>query len=285
MKKILILGASGMAGHIISTYLSERGHDIFTFSRLNFNIGKNIIGDILSFDFKEHFNKNQYDIVINCIGILNTHCDENISNAIYINSYFPNMLRDLLNNTPTKLIQLSTDCVFSGDDEYYHEKSVPDGKTLYGRTKILGEINDLKNLTFRNSIIGPDIDINGIGLFNWFMKQKKSIVGYKNVIWSGVTTLTLAKAIDEAIEQNICGIYHLVNNNNINKFELLSLFNTHFNKKLKIYENIEKTLNKSLINNRKDFNFTVPTYENMIIEMKLWMDVHNKTYKHYYEVI
>ena len=86
---------------------------------------------------------------------------------------------------------------------------------------------DDKILTFRNSIIGPDLMKEGIGLFNWFMKQTGKIEGYTGAIWTGVTTLTLAKAMEAAIRQNLCGLYNLVNNTSISMFELLSLFNMY----------------------------------------------------------
>ena len=81
---------------------------------------------------------------------------------------------------------MSTDCVFSGKSAPYSEDSARDGVTFYDRTKALGEMNDNKNLIFRNSIIGPDMKKNGIGLFNWFMKQKGTINGFTGAIWTGV---------------------------------------------------------------------------------------------------
>lgn len=82
-------------------------------------------------------------------------------------------------------------------------------------------------MTFRNSIIGPDLDKGGIGLFNWFMCQETQVNGFTQVIWNGVTTLTLAKAIENALTENLKGLYNLVNNEVISKFELLKfLINT-----------------------------------------------------------
>src|SRR5699024_1115052 len=107
----------------------------------------------------------------------------------------------------TKIIHMSTDCVFSGKIGNYKEDSLRDGETFYDRSKALGELDNQKDLTFRNSIIGPDINENGIGLFNWFMKQEGSINGYSKAIWTGVTTLTLAKAMDSALKEDLVGIY------------------------------------------------------------------------------
>jgi dTDP-4-dehydrorhamnose reductase len=281
--KVLVLGANGMAGHTISLYFKEKGHEVTTFSVVPFPYCKNIIGD--AFD-RENFLKVirdvNYDLIINCIGILNQFADENPSKAVYLNSYIPHLIADTLKNFHTKLIQMSTDCVFAGNSGPYFENSFRDGKTFYDRTKALGEIEDDKNLTFRNSIIGPDINPNGIGLFNWFMKQKGIIQGYTGALWTGVTTLTLAKAMEKAAEENLTGIYNLVNNQSISKFDLLKLFNKYFrNSELIIEENNNLKLDKSLRNSRSDFSFIVPSYEQMIIEMRDWIISHKELYQHY----
>ena len=177
---------------------------------------------------------------------------------------------------------MSTDCVFSGKSGPYNEKSFRDGETFYDRTKALGEVEDDKNLTFRNSIIGPDMKENGIGLFNWFMKQNGTINGYTKAIWTGVTTLTLAKAMERAAVEGLTGIYNLVNNKSISKFDLLKLFNQHIKADtVSILPNDSVNIDKSLVNNRKDFSFEVPDYEQMVIEMKEWIDAHKELY-HYY---
>lgn len=281
--KILVLGASGMAGHTISLYFKEKGHDVYAYSRKPFLHCKNIIGDVFEAEkFRSVLSDGKYDAVINCIGILNKDAENNPSNAVYINSYLPHLIADLLESTQTKLIQMSTDCVFEGNSGPYLENSFCDGKTFYDRTKALGEIDDKKNITFRNSIIGPDMNQNGIGLFNWFMKQKGIIKGYTGAIWTGVTTLTLAKAMEKAIEDDLCGLYNLVNNKSITKYDLLHLFNQSFVKNQVIIEKeCSLQLDKSLRNTRNDFLFDVPSYEQMVIEMKGWVNDHSNLYPHY----
>ena len=282
--KFLVLGATGMAGHTISLYLHEQGHAVTAFSKSHFPYCKNIIGDSMNKDFVTSIlNEGDYDVVINCIGVLNQACDREPSKAVYLNSYFPHLIADILKNSKAKLIHMSTDCVFSGKSGTYSENSFRDGKTFYDRTKALGEIEDDKNLTFRNSIIGPDMKENGIGLFNWFMKQDGTIKGYTKAIWTGVTTLTLAQAMEKAATENITGIYNLVNNESISKLDLLGLLNKHMRHGvLTILPSEEVNLNKSLTNNRKDFSFNVPSYEQMVIEMKEWIHSHKELYLHYF---
>lgn len=173
--------------------------------------------------------------------------------------------------------------MFSGKKGGYIENSFRDGETFYDRSKALGELENNKDLTFRNSIIGPDRNMNGIGLFNWFMKQEGEVNGFTKAIWTGVTTLTLAKAMERALEENLTGIYNLVNNCNINKFELLKLFNQYFkNDRLTILQSDAISVDKSLINNRNDFSFVVPSYEQMVSEMKVWIEDHKDLYAHYF---
>ena len=285
MMKILVLGGTGMAGHTISIYFKEAGHDVTAFSRTKIDYCNNINGDITDFvELKKVIVEGQYDAVINAIGILNQDAENNKSNAVLLNSYLPHFLCEITKDLNTRIIHMSTDCVFSGGSGGYTESSLRDGSTFYDRSKALGEIENNKDLTFRNSIIGPDMHEKGIGLFNWFMKQDNQIGGYTKAIWTGVTTLTLAKAMEQALKENLTGLYNLVNNETISKYELIRLFNQYFkNNKIEILRNDTVSIDKSLINNREDFSFIVPSYENMIKEMKEWIDIHKNLYPHYYK--
>ena len=263
--KVLVLGATGMAGHTIVLYFKEQGHEVTAFSRNPFPICKWIQGD--AFD-AEHLRTvivdGDYDVVINCIGLLNQFAESAPEKAVYINSYLPHRIVAWLKNKRTRFIQVSTDCIFAGNTGPYTENSFPDGRSYYDRTKALGEVNDKKNLTFRNSIIGPDIN------------------GFTKAIWTGVTTLTLAKAMEQALVQNLTGLYNLVNNQSISKYDLLCLFNKYFrNDKVTINQSESLVLDKTLICCRTDFNFVVPTYEQMVIEMKKWVDAHKELYPLY----
>lgn len=273
-----------MAGHVIALYLQERGHDVTTYTRRSFPYCDNIVGDVFETEtFKRVLLGADYDGVINCIGLLNQFADSNLSDAVYINSYLPHFIVDVLKDRETKLIQMSTDCVFAGNTGPYWEDSFPDGRSYYDRTKALGEVNDNKNLTFRNSIVGPDINSRGIGLFHWFMRQEGRMKGYTGAIWTGVTTLTLAEAMERALETNLTGLYNLVNNESISKYDLLGLFNKYFRgNRLVIEPSDTLRLDKSLRNQRSDFDFCVPSYERMVMEMRRWVDSHGELYPGYY---
>lgn len=282
---ILVLGSTGMAGHIITLYFHERGHNVTAFSTTPFTYCKNIIGNALEPQkIKSILLDGKYDYVINCIGLLNQVAENNKADAVYLNSYLPHLIADTIKETPTRLIHMSTDCVFKGNSGPYTENSARDGQTFYDRTKALGEVDDNRNLTFRNSIIGPDLNHDGIGLFNWFMKQQESIYGFTGAIWTGVTTITLAKAMEQAIKDNLTGIYNLVNNEQISKYDLLILLNKHFRKnKVKINSNSNLQQDKSLICTRtQDFSFKVPSYEQMVVEMAQWISEHKFLYPFYF---
>lgn len=280
--KCLILGANGMAGHMISTYLLEKGYDVTTLTKSPYFVGKNIVLDVRDLSQLKPIIHQGFDVIVNAIGLLNSNVDDHLSDAVLINSYLPHFLQDQTKNVKTKIVHLSTDCVFSGLTGSYKETSLKDGLSYYAITKNLGEITGSKDLTIRTSIIGPDINPSGIGLFNWFMKQTQPIKGYEKVIWTGVTTLTLAKAIEAAIQSEVSGLYHLVNSETISKYDLLQLFNQYFKaSSLLIAKDASYYCDKSLVCTREDLIFDVPSYEQMIIEMKQWVDDHNDLYPHY----
>lgn len=283
--KILVLGASGMAGHIITLYFKEQGYDVTGFTRKPISFCKNIIGDAMNpQSIKDAIFSENFDIVINAIGVLNQNAEDHKSMAVMLNGYLPHFIADTLKDNKTKLIHMSTDCVFAGNTGPYYEDSFPDGKIFYDRSKAIGEVNDDKNLTFRNSIVGPDCNENGIGLFNWFMKQDGPINGFTGAIWTGVTTLTLAKAMEQAIKENLTGLYNLVNNESINKFDLCGLFNKYFrNGKVQINPSDKLQLDKSLRHRRTDFSFVVPSYEQQVKEMADWVNTHKEYYPHYFK--
>ncbi len=282
--KILVLGCNGMAGHLISLYFKEQGHEVVGFARSESKLlNSTIVGDVLDMALiKKTIDEGNYDAIINCIGLLNQFAENSKTMAILLNGYLPHYLVEITKDNKTKVIHMSTDCVFAGNDGPYYEDTLPNGATFYDRSKAMGEINNDKDLTFRNSIVGPDIKVSGIGLFNWFMAQEGPIGGFTGAIWTGVTTYTLAKAMEQALKENLTGLYNLVNNEFINKFDLCSLFNKYFRGgEVVINPNDKLQLDKSLRRKRTDFSFVVPSYEQQIKEMREWVDTHLSLYPHY----
>lgn len=285
MEKVLIIGSKGMAGNVIYHYFKENtDYKIIDIARgTHFHIPSYQL-DVSEFKkIKDIVNFEKPAVVINCIGILNKNAEDNPDKAILINSYFPHFLARLGNETGFKLIHISTDCVFDGKEGNYTEQSEKTGRGFYAETKSLGEVEYGRHLTLRTSIIGPEIKENGIGLFDWFMKQNGTIKGYTHAYWTGVSTLELAKAINESIKQDISGLQHLVNEEKINKFDLVTLFKNIFERDDLIIEPFDgyKT-DKSLLRTKRDFKYCVPSYNEMLIEMKDWMDNHKSHFPHYF---
>ena len=281
--KFLVLGSTGMAGHTIMLYLKERGHQVDGFARGGQSQFVNIIGDIKDEVFLNSlFLDNDYVSVINCIGVLNEFADNNKSMAVYLNSYLPHMLTEITKNMNTQVIHISTDCVFSGKRGNYIETDFKDGETFYDRTKAVGELYDGKNITLRNSIVGPDMKRKGIGLLNWFMQQDKPIYGYAEAKWTGITTLELAKIVERLAMGEYTGLYNMVNNKSISKLELLNLFNNYFrNNVVSILPTNSLIIDKSLVRTRFDFEYIIPNYETMIQELAEWLNGHKHLYPHY----
>lgn len=285
-KEVLVLGGAGMAGYVIAAYFKEHGYNVTIFDKTTVDGFNCVVGSAKDTELlKKILLAKPYAAVLNCIGLLNRACDEYRCDAAYLNGYLPHLLAETFENSKTKVIHISSDCVFSGNkNEAYNESEQPDAADNYGKTKAVGEIDNNKDLTFRTSIIGPDRLPQKNGLLNWFVQQDE-VTGFTKTIWSGVSTITLARAMLKAVECDISGIYHLVNNEYISKYELLKLFNKHFgNGKVKINcgEGIESK--KVLVNTRKDFDFVVPRYENMVEECAEWVRAHREAYPDYYEV-
>jgi dTDP-4-dehydrorhamnose reductase len=286
-KKIIVLGVNGMAGHIIAQGLSsDKVYEVVTVARSKSIINPSILMDVSNFSSLRKLIQNaNASVIINCIGLLNKTAEDNPDQAILLNSYLPHFLESETKKTNTKVIHISTDCVFSGDEGNYTEKSFKNGKGFYAQSKALGELDNLKDLTFRTSIIGPELNTNGIGLFHWFSQQVGTVNGYTNAYWTGITTIELLNAIKMAIDENLTGLYHLVNEEKITKFNLVNIFNKVFDKRLIIepYDNYK--VDKSLLNTRKDFSFKVKSYQEMIFEMKNWIESNRFLYAHYQNLI
>lgn len=281
--KFLVLGCNGMAGHMISLYLKERGHDVVGFDRLKPKYVNGVAGDARDTNtIRDLIREGKYDSVINCIGILNQFAERNKALASFLNSYFPHFLAEITEGTDTQIIHMSTDCVFSGKRGEYTESDFRDGETFYDRSKALGEIEDDKNITLRNSIVGPDINPDGIGLMNWFMKQTGEVNGYTKAMWTGQTTLQLAKTMEAAAKEKAHGLYNAVPDHSISKYDLLGLFNHYLRNDCVRINQIEGVnADKSLKRTRYDFNYKIPDYEIMVSEVAEWIKNHKQMYPHY----
>ncbi|RAS91280.1 NAD(P)-dependent oxidoreductase (plasmid) [Priestia endophytica] len=271
--KLLILGGKGMAGHVITDYFMQKEHYKVLYTSRDPNDETGIYLDVTNVKrVEEVIELAKPDIIINCIGLLNEQANTNPLRAFQVNSLLPHQLAKLAERHNGKLIQISTDCVFSGLEGDYTEGQIPDGTSVYAQSKQLGEIVNDQHLTIRTSIIGPELKEEGIGLFLWFMNQSGEIKGYEKVLWNGVTTLELAKAIEEMIHHRITGLYHLGSSKKVSKYELLMLIQDVFQKNnVKIVRDQDIVLDRTIKSTRTDFEYIVPSYEEMLISLREWM--------------
>lgn len=284
--KVLIIGIKGMAGHLLYEYFKERNiYELYGIARniketeYIFNLDVSNTDDLVQI-----INDEDFDCIINCIGILNKDAEDHPAKAIWFNSYFPHFLEEITVKKKTRIIHISTDCVFSGKEGGYTEYDFKNGIGYYAQSKALGELDNTKDVTLRTSIIGPELNTNGIGLFNWFMNQSvdTKLKGFSKAYWSGITTLELAKVIEQLILQNISGLIQIPAPVKIDKYNLLRLFNTVFrNGKMTIENNSDYCVDKSLESLRTDFTYSIPDYLTMLEEQKKWMLEHPEIYRNY----
>ncbi|MGM7700952.1 dTDP-4-dehydrorhamnose reductase family protein [Pseudalkalibacillus sp. Hm43] len=271
--KLLVLGGKGMAGHVMVEYFRTRSLYDVVYTHRNKSCTEGIYLNASDYTAVESLiAREKPNVLINCIGILNQFAEQNVQEAILVNSLLPHVLQNAMDKMNGRLIHISTDCVFEGEQGDYPEQATPDGQSMYAKTKFLGEIIKPPHLTVRTSIIGPELK-DGIGLFQWFMKQTGQVNGYVNVFWNGVTTLELAKAVHHFIEENVSGLYHLTAPEKVSKYTLLKYIQDTFDRRdlsLVPFENAH--CDRTLLNTREDVRYTVVPYEVMLQELRDWMD-------------
>ena len=287
--KILILGADGMIGHKMVQVLSAQNHKIVTSIREKRDLTlksfsskpKVFFNDFIKENVFTFLDKVNPDVIINAIGItIRRGVNDHVSNSIYINSYFPHQLANWAGIHNKRLIHFSTDCVFSGSEGSYSEDAIPNALDYYGKTKGLGEVFSKNALTLRSSMIGPEL-FNKTELFEWVINNKeKEINGFSRVIYSGVTTVYMARLVADLIEnhKDLSGIYNIASNP-ISKFELLSLINDNFDLGLVINIDQSITSNKTLDPLKIDYELGIksPSWNELIIELK-------KDYMHFIDL-
>jgi len=288
MTKILVLGSSGLIGHMVFQHLNALAefdaigtHNAtqppWSSTRLNVSTEFQRLTSLID--------DNRPEIVINCVGLLIDASSRNVADAISVNALFPHKLKSVVNSLGSQLIQVSTDCVFSGvkaDARPYYESDICDGTTIYSKTKALGEIVDDYNLTIRTSVIGPELKLPSEELFNWLISNKQSSVdGYTNAFWSGVTSLELAKAIRQLISEKATGLIHVCSKSAISKYALLKLIAESLSLNIKINPVDSYKNDKTLFNSRNSFSYVPPNYPKMIKNMADFVLKNPHLYAHY----
>ena len=281
MMNVLVLGISGMLGSMVFHYLSiNEKLKVYGTAREPADLSHQNIFQFDAVNFTEEYflkliSKTDPDYIINCIGIINKYCtndnQEGIQNAILVNSLFPHKLAHYTDklSPKTKIIQIATDCVFSGNKGNYDENDIHDPVDIYGKSKSLGEVVSNNLINIRCSIIGPELK-NKSSLLEWFLAKYDSEVvsGFNHHFWNGVTTLQFAQFCEEIIPGNkfdyLRKLNHTVHyciNESISKYELLLIFKEVFIRNIEIVKVDEaKRLDRTLASiylineNRKMFD-------------------------------
>jgi dTDP-4-dehydrorhamnose reductase len=280
--RILILGATGMLGHTLVSVLSARpeltvhstarkreGLDLWFSPNLvarihtpveadNFDSVLRALGDV------------RPDVVINCIGVIKqlaTAKDPLLT--IPLNSLFPHRLALACRAAGARLIHISTDCVFSGHNGGYVESDPPDAEDLYGRSKLLGEIDYAPAITLRTSIIGHELK-DHVSLVDWFLAQTGKVRGFTRAIYTGFPTVEMARIIAEFVipRPELSGLYH-VSSDPICKYDLLCLVRERYRKEIGIEPYDGFVCDRSLDSTRfrTATGYTPPTWPEMIDSM------------------
>jgi dTDP-4-dehydrorhamnose reductase len=277
MKKVIILGVSGMIGHKVFEVLSKyKNFDVYgTVTKkdkfLNFkNIYENVWADRIE-TVERIIQKIKPEVVINCIGITKQSDQiKNIAKSVIINALFPHQLADVCKQKNTRLITFTTDCVFDGQKGNYNDIDLPTCHDVYGMTKYLGEVRDYENvLTLRTSLVGHELN-SKLGLLDWFLSQEGVVKGYKKAIFSGFTTLEFSKLLAEKIVPNdkLRGFYQ-ISVEPISKYDLLKIVARVYKKNIKIVDDETVKIDRSLSSDilRKKIGYQPPKWEDLVVEM------------------
>lgn len=280
-RKILILGGTGMLGHVLFRSLSKNeNYEVYATTRdykglahyFDQKLKEKIRPQIVEADNFDSVIRAlasiQPNIVINCIGLIKQLplAGDPLS-AITINAQLPHRLSLICRTSHARLIHISTDCVFNGRKGMYVESDISDAEDLYGRTKYLGEVSYRPHcITLRTSIIGHELK-GRLGLVEWFLSQQEKVKGFTKATYSGFPTIELSKIISDYIIPNadLSGVYH-VSSEPISKYELLKLVADRYNKKIHIEPFDEfvqdRSLNSALF--KKQTGYAPPSWPELI---------------------
>lgn len=261
--RVLVLGANGMLGNAVYRLLSgTEGFEVF--GTVRSASGAKALGsgphahvltgvDVESVDqLLSAFAAAKPDIVINCIGLIKQlgHANDPLA-ALPINAILPHRLQRMAAACGARLVHVSTDCVFAGTQGGYLESDIPDAYDLYGRSKLLGEVDAPNAVTLRTSIIGHELGGGANGLVGWFLSQSGKVKGYRKAVFSGLPTVELARVIRDHVlpRPDLNGLWH-VSAAPIDKFTLLSLVRDAYGKSIEIEPTDDLVIDRSLNSDR-----------------------------------
>lgn len=282
--KVLVIGASGMIGSTVLRVISEKK-------------GWQVSGTVRNGDAKRFFPAHiaerivegvdvehpdaltkvldaiRPDVVINCAGLTKHKPEaEDPLVSIPINTLMPHRLAGLCKLAGARLIHVSTDCVFSGDQGNYTEEDFADARDVYGKSKALGEVSYPHTVTLRTSTIGHEFETK-YGLLEWFLSQEGRCKGYKRAIFSGLPTAVFAEVVRDVVipDPALSGLYHVAAQA-INKFDLLKLIAKAYGKEIEIEPDDKLAIDRSLdaTRFREATGYVAPAWPELIKTMRAY---------------
>lgn len=273
--KVLVMGINGMLGSMFFRYFLDKPAYNVVGTFFGINPFKEDSEKVIHFDASVNIAPQMSEIIkrfnpqyiLNCIGIIKPWCRDDdpagVKNAIVVNALFPHLLAEacMEADPAIKIITIATDCVFSGNKGNYTENDEHDPLDVYGKTKSLGEVRKPNFLNIRTSIIGPELT-GKKSLLEWFLSNPdgSTIQGFTHHFWNGMTTLQFAQLCDRIMTENLFDdwrkinhVVHWVENEAVNKYELLKIFNEVFKRNINIIpvsnisEPIDRTLDSVLL--------------------------------------
>lgn len=279
---VLILGGTGMLGHVLFRRLSlnpdlivhatarslsgiENSFSAESRTRIRTDVNANNFDEVI-----RALAAIQPDVVINCIGLIKQlPLASDPLASITVNAQLPHRITMICRAAKARMIHISTDCVFDGKKGGYTENDPPNADDLYGQTKMLGEVSYPHSVTLRSSIIGHELKAR-FGLIEWFLSQREPVRGYTKAIYSGFTTVEMARIISDFVLPNpkLSGIYNL-SSAPISKHDLLQLVARRYRKNIEIrpYDGfvIDRSLDSTLF--RTQTGYAPPSWDKLVEEM------------------
>jgi dTDP-4-dehydrorhamnose reductase len=276
--RVLVLGASGMLGNAVFRFFSRsRDHAVTgtvrSSSALNLipeELHARVVGGVEIYDLDglmRLFDRAKPDVVINCVGLVKQLPGaEDPLTAIPMNALLPHRLLAICKVARARLVHISTDCVFDGARGMYRESDFADATDLYGRSKYLGELRDPQAVTLRTSIIGPELG-SAHGLVSWFLAQRGRVKGFTRAIFSGLSTVELARVIRDFVmaAPDLSGLYH-VSSAPISKYDLLCGVAREYGHSIEIVPDGELVIDRSLDSSRfrERTGYVAPAWQEML---------------------
>jgi len=256
--RILVLGASGMLGNAMIRVLDEhedlevfgtaRSSDVGRFFPANISQRLMTGVDVENQDaLMNAFCQVRPKVVINCVGLIKQLAEASDPlRSIPVNALLPHRLARLCGVSGARLVHISTDCVFSGEQGGYTESDPSDARDLYGVSKYLGEVHYPDSVTLRTSIIGHALNSSN-GLIDWFLGQQGQCRGFTRAVFSGLPSIVLAQIVRDVIipDSGLHGLYHVAADP-IAKFDLLKLVAEVYGKSIEIIPDDSLQIDRSL---------------------------------------